>query len=81
MSGGGHMEISNMKPDFDKMSKAELRAYVLTHRDDDEAFYKLADRYEADSQEQVWHPFPKTPEDWVKIPKLIQQQLEKQTES
>jgi hypothetical protein len=33
-----------MKPNFDLMSIAELRAYLLAHRDDDEAFYKLADR-------------------------------------
>jgi hypothetical protein len=28
------MEISSMKPDFGSMSKAELKAYVLAHRDD-----------------------------------------------
>jgi len=26
-----------MKPNFEAMSKAELKAYVLSHRDDDEA--------------------------------------------
>ena len=27
------------KPNFDKMIRAELKAYVLAHRDDDEAFH------------------------------------------
>jgi hypothetical protein len=44
-----------MKPDFNSMSKAELKAYVLAHRNDNEAFYTLVNRYEADSKDQVWH--------------------------
>jgi non-homologous end joining protein Ku len=32
------------KQNFDAMSKAELRAYVIAHQDDQEAFYALADR-------------------------------------
>jgi len=32
------------KPNFKVMSKQELRAYVLAHRDDDEAFYAYADK-------------------------------------
>jgi hypothetical protein len=38
-----------MKPDFDTMGIAELRAYLLAHRNDDEAFYNLADRLEVAS--------------------------------
>ena len=33
-----------IKPNFQTMTQAELRAYVLSHRDDSEAFYALADR-------------------------------------
>lgn len=33
-----------MKPNFQRMTKKELRAYVLAHRDDDEAFYALVDK-------------------------------------
>lgn len=29
---------------FDKMSRAELRAYVLDHRDDEQAFHAYMDR-------------------------------------
>jgi hypothetical protein len=33
-----------MKPDFNVMTKTELRTYVLTHRQDTAAFQALADR-------------------------------------
>ncbi|WP_407898102.1 DUF6887 family protein [Scytonema sp. NUACC26] len=32
------------------MSKAELRQYVLAHRNDDEAFYELSDRIAANAK-------------------------------
>ncbi|WP_243147332.1 hypothetical protein [Scytonema sp. UIC 10036] len=32
------------------MSKAELRAYVLQHPDDEEAFYELSDRIKANAK-------------------------------
>ncbi len=51
-----------MKVDFQSMSKAELKAYVLTHKEDTEAFYALADRLKTDNEEVPWHPCPTTPE-------------------
>lgn len=39
------------KPDFAKMTIAELRAYVLQHREDNVAFYALADRVRQDGVE------------------------------
>lgn len=33
-----------MKPNFQEMTKQELRAYVLKHRDDREAFHALTDK-------------------------------------
>jgi hypothetical protein len=38
-------------PDFTAMSIAELRAYVLNHRTDDDAFYALADRVHTEGVE------------------------------
>lgn len=32
-----------MKPNFNTMSKEELRQYVISHQDDKEAFYKYVD--------------------------------------
>ena len=52
-----------MKPNFDAMSKSDLRAYILSHRDDNEAFYKFVDRLKADNKDAVRHPCPRTPEE------------------
>jgi len=35
------------KPNFAAMDKQQLKTYVLEHREDDEAFYALADRIQA----------------------------------
>jgi hypothetical protein len=45
-----------MKPDFNAMTKAELRAYVLAHRQDQEAFQALADRIYANPNPQWYKP-------------------------
>jgi len=37
-----------MKPDFQSMSRAELRAYILEHRDDREAFHAYIDKLAAE---------------------------------
>lgn len=66
-----------MKPDFDTMSISELRAYLLSHRTDDEAFYKLADRLEATSEDTDLYPIPDTPENIAIMEAAIQQQVEK----
>lgn len=70
-----------MKPDFDKMSKADLRAYMLAHRDDNEAFYKFVERLKADNKDAVRYPSPKTLKDWAKTQKIIQEHLRKLEES
>ncbi|MUG98641.1 hypothetical protein F7734_42680 [Scytonema sp. UIC 10036] len=64
-----------MKPNFDIMTKPELRAYVLAHRDDREAFYKLVDRFKADSKNQPRHPFPKSLAELAQVEELIQEHL------
>jgi hypothetical protein len=45
-----------MKPDFLVMTKAELRAYVIAHPDDLEAFEVLADRAYAHPHPQWYQP-------------------------
>lgn len=44
-----------MKPNFDKMSKAELKAYVLAHREDDEAIRALFSRRNPPDTEATWY--------------------------
>jgi hypothetical protein len=66
-----------MKPDFDTMSIAELRAYLLSHRNDDEAFYKLADRLEASSNSTELYPAPDTPENIALMEAAIREHVQK----
>ncbi|WP_449420419.1 DUF6887 family protein [Phormidium nigroviride] len=70
-----------MKPDFETMSKAELRAYYLAHRDDNEAFYTLVDRLKADNKDGVWYPFPDTPELLKEMEDNIRDRINKLKES
>ncbi len=66
-----------MKPDFDTMSIAELRAYFLSHRDDNEAFYKLADRLESSSEDTELYPCPDTSENIATMEAAIRKQINK----
>ncbi len=50
-----------MKPNFEAMTRAELRAYVLEHREYLEAFRLLMNRRSPDS-EATWYNFPNTEE-------------------
>ena len=49
-----------MKPDFSQMSRPELRAYILAHRDNDDAIEALMNRRNPDS---LTNAFPRTDED------------------
>ncbi len=51
-----------MKPNFDAMSKAELKAYVLAHREDDEGIRALFSRRNPPDSEARWYPPLCTPE-------------------
>jgi hypothetical protein len=51
-----------MQGDFDRMPIGELKAYVLAHRQDDEAFHCLVDRLETDGGGSPLYPAPTTPE-------------------
>ncbi len=51
-----------MKPNFEEMSKAELKAYVLAHREDDEAIRVLFSRRNPPDSEATWYGPLYTPE-------------------
>jgi len=51
-----------MKPNFEEMSKAELKAYVLSHRDDDEAIRVFFGRRTPPDSEATWYGPMCTPE-------------------
>lgn len=68
-----------MKSDFQAMSRKELRAYILQHRDDDEAFYALMDKLEQNPN-KVWFPAPKSIDDLKHFPELLEKQRQKKRE-
>ena len=51
-----------MKPNFEAMSKAELKAYVLSHRDDDEAIRGILRCRNPPDSEATWYWPMCTPE-------------------
>ncbi|MEH2278592.1 MAG: hypothetical protein V7K40_28375 [Nostoc sp.] len=47
----------SVKPDFASMTTIELRAYVLEHRDDEEALHTYLDKLHAEkSSSRVYRP-------------------------
>lgn len=44
------------QPDFEVMTKEELRVYVLEHREDNEAFYALMDKLNVESGIRIRSP-------------------------
>jgi hypothetical protein len=65
-----------MKPDFNVMTKAELRSYVLAHREDLDAFQALADRIYANPNPQ-WY----LPEDTERVADILSNSRSNQIEN
>jgi len=63
-----------MKPNFETMSKAELRAYVLEHREDMEALRSLMSRRDPNATK---YNFPNTEEGLEQTKAIIKRQIEK----
>jgi hypothetical protein len=63
-----------MKPDFNQMSRQELRAYILKHREDDEAIAALINRGNPNSPV---YPYPQTEEDLQTMQEILRQKLSK----
>ncbi|MEH2121933.1 DUF6887 family protein [Nostoc sp.] len=59
------------KPNFQAMSQKELQAYVLAHRDDQEAFYAYLDKLHAEAN---WVEMPplQSSEDLENYPEFIE---------
>ncbi|MEG3837063.1 MULTISPECIES: DUF6887 family protein [unclassified Microcoleus] len=51
-----------MKPNFDEMSRSELKAYVLSHRHDDEAIQIFFGRRNPPDSQATWYGQMCTPE-------------------
>ncbi|AUT03842.1 hypothetical protein CLI64_27520 [Nostoc sp. CENA543] len=55
------------KPDFAKMNKSELKAYLLKHRNDTEAFHALMDKITSEPNQKFY-----TVEEAGKLQELIE---------
>ncbi len=63
-----------MTPNFEKMTKPELRAYLISHPDDKNAFQAFVDRYTSDAPSDTYG-MAKSPEDIKTIEQLIKQKI------
>jgi hypothetical protein len=45
-----------MKPDFDNMARAELRAYMMAHSDDQQAFHTYVTTWATNSKSSIHLP-------------------------
>lgn len=62
----------NPKPNFKTMTSQELKSYVLSHREDDEAFYAYVDRIH-ERQDRIVYPPLQSLEDMEKYPEVMEQ--------
>jgi hypothetical protein len=60
------------KPDFSTMTRKELRAYALVHREDDAVFAELVKRV---SQNGKSYPYPQTEADLAEMKQLFQRKI------
>ena len=66
------MDKINKKPNFKTMNSQELKSYILSHRDDDEAFYAYVDKIN-ERKDRVVYPPLKSLEELEKYPEVIEQ--------
>jgi hypothetical protein len=69
-----------MQPNFEIMTNAELRAYVLTHRDEIEPLRILYSRRTPDSEAVWFHP-PQTKDEEQQQFELFKQMVSERTNS
>ena len=60
-----------MKPDFKAMTRKALLAYMLEHRDDDEAFHIYMDKVHAEPPTEIY-PAPQSIDDLKHFPQLLE---------
>ncbi len=61
-----------MKPNFDSMTRQELREYILLHREDDDAIESLINKGNPNSPT---YKFPQTDEDLQEMAVILKQKL------
>jgi hypothetical protein len=63
-----------MKPDFSKLTKGELRAYVIAHPDDQAAFHAFVDRFTDEAPSETFD-IPNSNAEFEEVEILIRQKL------
>ncbi len=63
-----------MKIDFNTMTKAELRAFLIEHPNDKSAFQAFVDRYTSEASSTTYS-MAESPEEIEKVNNLIQQKV------
>jgi hypothetical protein len=64
-----------MNPTFESMTLTDLRAYVLAHPTETDAFHGFVDRLKAQGQ-RIQCPCPNTPENIEIMRRAVRQKLE-----
>ncbi len=64
-----------IKPDLKSVTKAELRAYVIAHPEDKDAFHIFVDRFTAEAPPEIF-AVPRSEADLAEIDNLIQQRVQ-----
>ncbi|NET55358.1 MAG: hypothetical protein F6K47_03975 [Symploca sp. SIO2E6] len=65
------MDQMTQKPNFQTMSAQELKSYVLSHREDDEAFYAYLDKVRERKNRVVYPPLNSL-EELEKYPEVLE---------
>ena len=61
-----------MKPNFDSMTRQEIRDYILQHQEDDDAIEALISK---GNQNSPTYKFPQTDEDLLGMEAILKQKL------
>lgn len=61
-----------MKPDFNAMTKTELRAYLVAYPNNQEVFYAFVDRFTAQVSTETF-AMPQSQAEIKEVEKLVQQ--------
>jgi hypothetical protein len=70
------LEVPVIKPDFKSVSKADLRAYVVAHPEDKDAFRFFVDRFTAEAPSETFAA-PQSKAEIEEIETLIRQKVQK----
>ena len=62
-------------PDFNSMTKIELRAYVIAHPNDKTAFHTFVDRFTSSASTETFD-IPKSNSEVEEVDRLIKQKLD-----